>query len=107
MYLFSFWFWLDTISTLSLLVDIPAVQSRMTSAGASREDKLSSLLRAAVRAFQLIRISRLLKARPSPALEGGGVCGTGGPEGQIRCFRVHSQENLNGLASRLIGSRAT
>lgn len=64
-YLLGFWFWLDTISTLSLLLDIPAVQSGMTHAGASREDKVSSVLRAAVRAFQLIRISRLLKV-PDP-----------------------------------------
>lgn len=60
-YFLGFWFWLDLISTASLLLDIPAVQSSFTSAGSSREDKQASTLRAAVRAFQLIRISRLLK----------------------------------------------
>lgn len=38
-------------------------QASWTSAGFSRESKNSSVLRAAVRAFQLIRIYRLLKVR--------------------------------------------
>ena len=62
-FLKSFWFWLDLISTASLLLDIPALQSSFVAAGSSREDKQASTLRAAVRAFQLIRISRLLKVR--------------------------------------------
>lgn len=62
-FLKSFWFWLDLISTASLLLDIPALQSSFISAGSSREDKQASTLRAAVRAFQLIRISRLLKVQ--------------------------------------------
>ena len=101
-YRWSFFFWLDLISTISLLLDIPSLQvgprhlslcfatpdqcplsfccacfaalstltlsltlqdaqSSLIATHSSRNDIRSSILRAAVRAFQLIRVTRLLQ----------------------------------------------
>ena len=104
-YRWSFFFWLDLISTISLLLDIPSLQvcteclplahctsvsqaqpaqctmlvqecmgrceapdldsdrpqSALIATNSSRNDIRSSILRAAVRAFQLIRVTRLLQ----------------------------------------------
>lgn len=62
-YLFSFWFWTDLLSTSTLLLDMPAVQRALS--GGSREDNASSIVRVAVRLFQLVRITRLLKVSTS------------------------------------------
>lgn len=62
-YLFSYFFWLDTLSTLSLILDLVFLKDQillMSQGGSFDYTKMSKILRL-VRMVRLVRISKIYK----------------------------------------------